>query len=141
MTDAALLMAWRNDAATRGASHSAATVSPAEHRQWLQAQLRNPDMQLYIAESDGMAVGTVRAVGENGVAELSWTIAPEARGRGYAKAMVAALANRITGPIRAEIKTGNMASVKVAEHAGMSFQQQSGDVLHYARTALTDPQS
>lgn len=139
--DAELLLEWRNDAETRSASHSSGAVSPTEHKQWLERQLKNPAMRLFIAESGGSAVGTVRAAATDGIWELSWTVAPGARGQGHAKAMVAALADDIDAPIRAEIKAGNMASVKVAEHAGMSFEQQHGDVLHYARAARPKAQS
>lgn len=138
LDDAEMLLEWRNDPETRGASHNQDPVDREEHIAWLTRQLANPDMRMLIAEHDGRAVGTVRAEADRGAWQLSWTVAPPARGQGHAKAMVAALANSIKEPVRAEIKTGNMASIKVAEYAGMSFQSQADDVLHYGRGAQTD---
>jgi RimJ/RimL family protein N-acetyltransferase len=136
LRDAESLLQWRNDPATRNASHDAAPVRREEHIAWLSAALNDPDRQLFIAEENGVPVGTVRADCANGVWNLSWTVAPQARGRGVAKRMVALLAGRIADPIRAEVKAGNIASARIAEHAGMSLERESNAVLHYARPAV-----
>jgi len=86
-------------------------------------------------EENGVPIGTVRADVSDGVHELSWTVAPNARGRGVAKRMVALLASRILEPIRAEVKPGNTVSTRVAEHAGMQFDCETDGVLHYRRAA------
>ena len=136
LRDADLLLEWRNDPATRAASHDTSRVAQEEHIAWLSAALNNPDRKLYIAEENGAPVGTVRADCANGVWNLSWTVAPQARGRGVAKRMVALLASRISDPIRAEVKAGNVASARIAQHAGMTLERESNAVLHYARPAL-----
>jgi RimJ/RimL family protein N-acetyltransferase len=46
--------------------------------------------------------------------------------------MVKILADRLQGKIRAEIKQGNIASVKIAEYAGMTFKEEENRVLHYS---------
>lgn len=84
-----------------------------------------------------MPVGTVRADFSQGTWKLSWTVAPAARRHGVAKQMVALLSQQISAPIRAEIKADNLASVKIAKHAGMVFSQKVKDMLHYSRKALT----
>ncbi len=131
--DAAKLLAWRNDEHTRAASHSQEPVSAEQHAAWLVRSLANPRRRLYVAEHDGEPVGTVRADEENGTWTLSWTVAPAARGRGLAKHMVASLAREITAPIRAEVKSGNAASARVAEHAGMRCAEQIDDVRIFVR--------
>lgn len=131
--DADLLLAWRNDGGTRHASHNTAEVSREEHVAWLNKVLRDGTRQLFIAEEEGVAVGTVRADMADGIHELSWTVAPEARGHGVAKRMVAALASQISEPLRAEIKADNTASVRVAEHAGMYLKCEADGILYYAR--------
>ena len=68
---------------------------------------------LYIAEIDGVPVGTVRIDGET----INYTIAPEKRGNGYATAMLLE-AHRLFGPKHAEIKPENVASIRAAERAG-----------------------
>jgi RimJ/RimL family protein N-acetyltransferase len=134
--DADLLLEWRNDPETRKASHNTAKVQRDEHISWLSRTLNNPNRRLFVAEEDGVPVGTVRADLSEGVWELSWTVAPNARRRGVAKRMVALLAYQISDPIRAEVKAGNLASARIAEHAGMKFDREANGVLHYVRAAL-----
>jgi len=134
--DADLLLEWRNDPQTRMASHNTEEVKRDEHISWLTRSLDNPSRRLFIAEEDGVPVGTVRADYSDGVYELSWTVAPNARGRGVGKRMVALLANQITEPIRAEVKVGNEASIRIAEYAGMEYDREDNGVLHYRRAAL-----
>jgi RimJ/RimL family protein N-acetyltransferase len=133
LDDAALLMDWRNDPRTRAASHHTEMVQKDRHLDWLRGVLANPDRQLFVALDDGEPVGTVRADLDDGIHEFSWTVAPGARGRGIGKRMVALLAGRIETPIRAEIKSGNTASIRIAEHAGMLLDRQEDGVLHYLR--------
>jgi len=52
--------------------------------------------------------------------------------------MVAVLGNQISEPIRAEVKAGNIASARIAEHAGMEFEHETDGVLHYKRAALDE---
>jgi RimJ/RimL family protein N-acetyltransferase len=131
--DAALLLAWRNDEATRLASHNTERVHPEDHARWLDALLRNPARRLFIAEANGEPVGSVRADRDDDGAchELSWTVAPSARGRGLGAPMVRLLLAEVSGPVRAEVKPGNPASVRIAEAAGLCFEAERDGVLHY----------
>lgn len=131
--DAGILFAWRNDPATRAASHNTDEVALAGHLAWLESSLRMDGRKLYIAEVGGVAVGTVRVDYGEHDAELSWTVAPEARGNGHAKRMVSMVADELSGPIRAEVKVGNAASVKVAQAAGMALLREEAGVLHFLR--------
>jgi len=82
LEDAEMLLKWRNDEATRMGSHSTVEVKLEKHIEWLRATLQNQTRQLYVAEENGVSVGTVRADYDNGIYELSWTVSPEARGQG-----------------------------------------------------------
>lgn len=139
LEDADRLLEWRNDPDTRSASHRSAPVLRDEHLAWLATTLADPDRRLYIAEEDGVPVGSVRADLRGGCFELSWTMAPSARGRGVAKRVVALLASRIAEPIWAEVKAGNLASARIAEHAGMRLDREVDGVLHYHR-GVANPQ-
>ncbi len=134
--DADLLLEWRNDPETRKASHNTDEVQRDEHISWLSRTLDNRNRKLFVAEEGGVPVGTVRADFSEGAWELSWTTAPSARERGVAKRMVSLLAQQISEPIRAEVKVGNIASARIAEHAGMKFDRETEGVLHYRRSAL-----
>lgn len=129
-----MLLEWRNDEETRKNSHSTDPVAEASHKTWLNKVLDDPNTQLFIAEENGIAVGTTRADFHEPQNDylLSWTIAPHARGKGIGKLMVKAMADRLNGRIRAEIKSGNVASVKIAEFAGLSYKKEENQVLFFS---------
>lgn len=136
MADAKALFEWRNDPVTRAASHETAEIRMADHLAWLEKCLADPDRKLYVAEIDGAAVGTVRADQTGGTWTLSWTVAPNRRGRGIGKRIAAKLAHAITNPIRAEVRSENLASMRIAEHLGMRPVREVDGFLHYERDAL-----
>lgn len=131
MEDGAMLHRWRNDEATRSASHSTSVVDINDHMAWLAATLKNPSRTLLIAEDLSGPVGTVRADLEAGITELSWTVDPASRGRGIAKAMVKAAVLEFSGPLKAEVKKENVASARVAEFAGMEVEKELDGVIHF----------
>jgi len=132
LADAERLLHWRNDADTRRFSLNPEQVTEQQHTHWLQQSLSNPQRRLYIAEFADQPVGTVRVDSTAGSHRISWTVAAEYRGKGLAKAMVKLLVSQLTGTIVAEILPGNTASVKVAQHAGLTYQSTHNGVLYYA---------
>lgn len=87
--DAKNLFEWRNDQATRTNSHNTNEIKYEEHISWLKSTLQNPKRNLYIADIDGVSVGTVRVdIEDNQTAEISWTVSPKFRGKGIAKLMI-----------------------------------------------------
>ena len=135
--DAQTLLAWRNNPITREASHYTALISEVEHILWLEKILANEKRKLYVAEIDGVPVGTVRVDSDNLGYELSWTVSPTKRSSGIGKRMLSQFAQEIPESIRAEIKIGNSASIRIAEAAGMVFEFEKQGVLHYRRDAIT----
>jgi len=133
MADAAMLLAWRNDSETRESSHNTGEVALANHLRWLEAVLANRARTLWVAELAGKPVGTVRVDTDSAGHELSWTVAPEARGAGIGKRMVAIAAERVPGPLRAEVKEGNRASARIAEAAGLRFVEVRDGVMYFSR--------
>ena len=118
--DGSQLLVWRNDAITRCNSLSSDFVTAEQHTKWLTNSLKNPDRQLYIAETDNIAIGTVRVDSVANTHTISWTLAPEHRGKGLAKQMVRQLVHKLSGNIVAQILPGNIASMRVAEYAGLT---------------------
>jgi RimJ/RimL family protein N-acetyltransferase len=113
MSDAEILFQWRNDPLTRAMSRNADPVSWEAHIRWLTERLARTEPHLYIAETSA-PVGTFRLDGD----EISYTVAPEARGNGIGLAMLSKV-REMFGPCRAEIYERNAASIKIAEQAGM----------------------
>lgn len=133
LADAELLLAWRNDAQTRAASHHSEPIALDAHLQWLRRSLATPERTLLIAMLGEEPAGTVRIDREGAVSHLSWTVAPAMRGRGLGRRMVALAVQGIAGPLRAEVRAGNTASMRIAEAAGMRPVRQDGAVLYYER--------
>ena len=137
MKDAEKLFIWRNDPETRHASHNTDEVVLESHFTWLKASLSNPEQRLlWIAEVDGIAVGSCRADRVGDAWELSWTIAPEARGKGFAHDMLSKLVSYFDEPLLAEVKADNIASIKVAERSGFVLKKsvkKGGNTLIYSR--------
>lgn len=131
MDDAGMLLRWRNDPTTYEHSVSAEAVMPEKHAAWLDQVLQNPLRRLYIAEADGGPVGTGRLDSDTEAMELSLTVAPEARGKGYGGQIVAALveAARREWPaclLVAHVQAGNTASLRAFLKIGFVAQ---GDEL------------
>lgn len=133
MDDADILLKWRNDPETRMASVNTAEIKLEEHISWLKRVLDDSDKYLFIALQNNEKVGTVRADLSDDSYELSWTVAPEHRGKGIAKKMVFSIINKLKSPVYAKIKTTNPASQRIAESAGMVLEKECGEILHYSR--------
>lgn len=121
--DAAVLLRWRNDELTRRNSHSTAEVQLDEHQAWLGRILDSKETRLFVGESNGAAIGQIRFdLKPHRTAEISITVAPEARGRGLASDLLrAAEAIALQEGVRAllaEIKPANEASVRAFKRAG-----------------------
>lgn len=124
LKDAELLLSWRNDPDTRRQSRNTGEAELTGHIAWLTKSLTMPSRKLFIAEDDGTPVGTVRADDDtDGSTEVSYTVAPSARGKGYGKCMVTQFAEEQLGgrKLKAEIKKGgNEASEGIARALGLN---------------------
>lgn len=129
--DSDRLLAWRNDAETRANSNDTRPVERTGHDAWLKKVLADPAWRLFVAEADGRPVGTVRAVKGGDGWDLSWTVAPEARGRGFGRAMVRALIARLDGTVRAQVKRANGPSRRIAEAAGMTLEREDSTMAYF----------
>ncbi|AGH81487.1 GCN5-like N-acetyltransferase [Psychromonas sp. CNPT3] len=137
LEDGPLLLKWRNDKQTQQASHCSTPIKYSEHEKWLNALLQDPLRMLYVVEKNNVAVGSLRSDFANGEFELSWTVAPTHRGQSIGKQMLSLLADKIKAPIRASIKKGNSASIKIAEYVGMQYvKEEPKGVFHYQRAAI-----
>lgn len=122
LNDALLLFAWRNDHDTIRNSVSPLPVAFSEHEEWLLRSIASPDRVIYMAEDDGIPVGTGRLDLRGRTVELSLTVAPEFRGQSYGRRIIAALileAERLGGqPQTARVRLNNVASMIAFLKAG-----------------------
>ena len=122
--DAKLLWLWRNAPLTRQSSLSSEEISWKNHSAWFAKNIHNPKRKIYIANISDEDIGTARSdLLEDGSFELSWTVAPNARGKGFGGMMLVDFANIIIGKKIAKIKSDNIPSQKMAIKAG--FKKQS----------------
>lgn len=118
--DCGCLLRWRNDPLTCSMSITTDTVAEPDHIRWFHASLKNPLRKILMAEKGlKIPVGTVRfdITPEAEIPiEMSWTMAPEHRGKGWGVEMVkAAMPAR---PVKCSIKAENAASQRIAYAAG-----------------------
>ena len=125
--DCRLLWGWVNDPGVREAAFRSHAISWEEHEAWFRAKRADTRCVMYIVLDQAQRpVGQVRFdVREDGVAEISISMAAEHRGKGYgAEAIRIACASfaRATGVTQgvAYIKPWNTASVRAFAKAGFA---------------------
>jgi RimJ/RimL family protein N-acetyltransferase len=140
MNDSKFLLDCRNDLQTRMASHNSDLIPEKNHIEWLKKTLYGDVKNIYIVSEKNAKVGTVRVdvIVKNSldIAEISWTVAKDSRGNGFAKKMVRLVTDTIKIPLYAEIKKGNIASIKVAESIGFKMDKTRGDILEFSKNNI-----
>jgi len=130
--DARILFEWRNDPVTRQASLSTDEIKFENHLCWLKKSLQNPARRIYISSIGTQNVGSVRIDRSSCSWNLSWTVAPNWRGKGVGKIMVSNVVKSLSLPVTAEIRVNNIPSIKIAEAAGLQLVQEIDGIRHYA---------
>ncbi len=130
-----VLLDWRNDPAARMASRTGAPLLECRHQEWLRNCLGDEHRELLIAMSNGRSIGTIR-IDFAEVSELSWTVAPEARGLGFGRLMVANAIERLTNRgksimLQAVVNVDNLASQKIADACGFQLFSQDDTWMTY----------
>lgn len=118
--DSERLLSWRNDERTRASSINMNTVSPEDHDRWFENILRAESPRVFIAEDNGIPVGTIRRDENEGELYLSWTVNPDFRGRGIGEAMLSSFIRLQPAVYKALIKEENTASIHIAERCGFT---------------------
>jgi RimJ/RimL family protein N-acetyltransferase len=134
LADAELLLSWRNDIGTRTNSINVDEIQLSAHLAWLEGVLKNQNIRLWIADLDSVPVGTIRAhyTGTDSC-ELSWTLAPEQRGKGLGKQLVLSGIGHVTAhKITAKVKDSNAASEAIVRSLGFSLERTIEGVGHWS---------
>lgn len=141
LADGEDLLVWRNDPVTRANSLDTAPVERERHFDWLHHALADPERLLLMAERDGGRLGMVRFdTCRKGEWRVSISIAPEARGRGIGRVLLALAIQRLErlrgrGVLVAEIRAANDPSRRIFAACGFCQVDEENGVLYYRRDA------
>jgi RimJ/RimL family protein N-acetyltransferase len=136
LDDAELLFRWRNDPVTREDSHSQSVLEYESHLNWLKSTLHSERRRLFIAMQDAVPVGTIRCdwSRDRRSIELSWTVAPEHRRRGFGTKMVGCAISAFRVPLYAEIRVSNTPSIEIAKRQGFrQLETRDGGITVWRR--------
>jgi RimJ/RimL family protein N-acetyltransferase len=136
--DALDVLSWRNDPLTRSMSRTPGEVEDAPHLAWFEKALGDPRRTLLIGELDGQKIGMVRFDHGEEI-QVSININPACRGRGLSHALLTQSMSWVRGTLVAEIRPENLASQRLFEHAGFSFDGVRDDLRRYVGKATAKP--
>lgn len=137
--DWARLFWWRNDPATREASLDREPVALEDHLGWLgRACSGKAGLTLYVARDplheSPVGTGRIDRAGK-GKAELSVTVSPACRGRGYGEAIVRALLAKLDGgtTVVARVRESNWSSLCLFATCGFDVRRVTDGVVELSR--------
>jgi RimJ/RimL family protein N-acetyltransferase len=139
--DAAVLLVWANDPATRAASFHPARIDAVTHERWLAERLGSPSTRLYIGLVGVREIGQVRfELDDEGSAEVSISVAPEWRGRGLGPGLLTAGIREIdrdpvfpADRLVARVRPENAASMALFRSAGFAVVGTGDDATPYVQ--------
>jgi UDP-2,4-diacetamido-2,4,6-trideoxy-beta-L-altropyranose hydrolase len=124
LDDRRLLWEWANDQTVRAFSFHSQPISWESHVAWFDARVGADNCLMLIVEQAGRAVGQVRFDVDDREAELTISIAAEARGMGLGTEALGAACREFRAvsavPIVAYVRPENTASVRTFEKAGFT---------------------
>lgn len=128
LDDMDIIYEWANDPAVRAASFNTEKIPYESHKRWYEKILADDNVIQYIFMVSSNPVGQIRLniCGEE--AEISYSISPQNRGKGYAGKMLSLMYDDVNNNMRgisklvAKVKPDNMISSKVFEGEGYSLK-------------------
>ncbi|OPX84996.1 MAG: Acetyltransferase (GNAT) family protein [Pelotomaculum sp. PtaB.Bin104] len=130
--DCQILFIWANDEVTRANSINTSVITWNTHMQWFREKMDSLKSCLYIITDNDKPVGQIRLdIVDEGSAEISLSVAPQHRGKGYAALGISLALQKVMRDgfcyrVVAKVKAGNKASVKSFINAGFKY---SGDKI------------
>jgi len=145
ISDADLLLIWRNDPNVRKFSKSTGLISQKEHIVWLENRLKRfKDEPLFILDIEGDLAGTARLDLLQKVEksfEVSILVDPKFQGFGYGKILLDQICDYAIGNLHAEsivavIHIYNSKSVKLFQSSGFNYSGREGNFLKYLKSSI-----
>lgn len=116
-----------NDPEVRRNSFHSAPIPWGQHRGWFSGRLASSDSRLWVLTAAGLPVGQVRLDRHGDRAHIDYSLDPLVRGRGWGPAIImrglGAFFAEHDVPVRAEVKSGNLASRAIFEKLGFRTVQ------------------
>ena len=122
--DLDLYYEWANDPEVRRNSFNTELIPYEDHVNWFNKVIARDDVVLFVLVADDIPAGQIRINISDSVAEISYSISAEFRGRGYGSKIVSLLVEKIKEgmpdikTVRARVKPDNTASLIVFEREG-----------------------
>jgi len=117
MEDALDILRWRNDETSRANSFNKDVIDLDSHKKWLSKKLSQKDCHMFIMMDGQDKVGNIRVDVTDDAGEISYLIAPEKRGRGYGKKIIALIEKEMPY----EVKTLMGLTLKTNDASGRCF--------------------
>lgn len=138
LKDCLSILNWRNDSLARTMSRNEDLIDTNSHMIWYAKALTNLDKYLLVGEILNVPFGMVRF--DRILPEQNWevsiTVAPNYRGKGLSKQLLASAINSFTrkfpeAGIVADIKPDNVISRKLFEVSGFNYYSGDEHMLRY----------
>ena len=129
LADLDLYYRWANDPEVRRNSFNTEHIPYEDHVNWFNKAIACDDVVLFVLVADDTPAGQIRINISDSVAEISYSISSEFRGKGYGRRIVSLLIEKIKEEmpgiktVIARVKPDNAASMKVFEKAGFAMKE------------------
>lgn len=117
MEDALDILRWRNDETSRANSFTKDVIDLDSHKKWLSKKLSQKNCHMFIMMDGQDKVGNIRVDVTDDAGEISYLIAPEKRGKGYGKKIIALIEKEMPD----EVKTLMGLTLKTNDASGRCF--------------------
>lgn len=143
ISDAEMLLNWRNDQNVRKFSKSTRQISQTEHETWLKDRLKRVSNEpLFIFIIEGALAGTARLDSLQGlekIFEVSILIDPKYQGFGYARILLDQVCEYAIRKLQAEmifatIHNDNTKSIRLFQSAGFKYLNHDGNFIKYVKS-------
>lgn len=130
------ILAWRNDPLTRENSFNKEEISLSDHQKWFAGKMADENCLFYIMMDHDMPIGQLRIDRQDDIGEISYMIAPEARGKGYGSKILTLAQEIAKGEVKVLlglVEKQNTASCKCFEKNGFA-EFDGGDMICFIRS-------
>lgn len=127
-SDIDLLYEWANDTVVRQNSFNSDKIPYDTHVKWFTRMMSDPSVIQYILHDDNVPVGQVRLDIEGDEAEISYSVSPEHRGKGYGRELLRMIYGVVKNDypgistLVARVKSDNIKSKSLFENLGYDLK-------------------